>query len=53
MVSEVTPCGTKILLLLKPIESQPIMRLQKFVIRQKIGNFVSFQNMCDFKMSNY
>ena len=27
---------------------QPIVKLQKRVIRQKNGNFVSFQNMCNF-----
>ena len=31
---------------------QPIGTLQKSVIRQKNGNFVSFQNMCGFKMSS-
>ena len=44
-----TPCGTKILLLFKPIESQSIERLHGSVICHMNGNFVGFQNMCDCK----
>ena len=32
---------------------RPIVKLQECVIRQKNGNFVGFQNMCSFKMSDH
>ena len=47
-----TPCAIQIDRLLKKRNSQPIVRLHGRVICHMNGNFVGFQNMYDFKMSD-
>ena len=42
MIRAYTPCGTKILMLLKPIELLSLLRILRCVIRQKNGNFMGF-----------
>ena len=50
---KVTPCGTKILMLLEQIESQSVVRLLICVIRQKNGNFVGVLGIFLKIMRNY
>ena len=51
MVSS-TRCGKHFYNLECIRSSQPILRLHKPAMRHINGNFVGFQNMCDFKMSD-
>ena len=47
-----TRCGNHFYNLECIRNSQPILRLHRHVICHMIRNFVGFQNMCDFKMSD-